>query len=83
MTSYSYHLRFSDGEALALAEALTRHICYCEDNLRAGLRAPFWAQKRHCEKASQRHRSRADAEEHELVLGEGASERLEFVSLTP
>lgn len=46
MTSFSYVLEFSDGEAIALKSALTRHIAFCDERLADGGGAPFWAEKR-------------------------------------
>ena len=45
MTTYSYNLALDDSEAIMLKEALTQMIKQCDEQLKDGPVAPFWAHK--------------------------------------
>ena len=45
MTSYMYTLRLGDSEIIMLQSALKLMINHCEENLKDGPKAPYWAHK--------------------------------------
>lgn len=48
MTTYQHSLAITDGEYIALKDALQLMIEHCEKQLAAGEGAPFWAHRQSC-----------------------------------
>ena len=49
MTTYAYQLVLDDTEIIMLNSALKQFIANCDEELKNGPKAPFWAQKRAAE----------------------------------
>lgn len=46
MTTYSYKVTLDDGEMIAVQQALSHYKLICEDALKDGPKAPYWAHLR-------------------------------------
>lgn len=49
MTTYLHTLHFSDGESIALREALEAYIATCDQKIAQGARSPYTALRRHAQ----------------------------------
>lgn len=49
MTTYTYNIRFNDSEMTMLTHALKNMIAHCEEQLKQGKGAPYWAHKHSAE----------------------------------
>jgi hypothetical protein len=54
MSTYSYTIRFTDTEIIMLRKALIQMIADCDEQLKDGPKAPYWAHKRSAERVLER-----------------------------
>ena len=54
MTTYSYKIVLNDTESIMMKEAMKLMIEHCEEQIRDGPQAPFWAYKRAAEAVKER-----------------------------